>query len=149
MRLLSRLKTAIAYDAGQIHRGSHRVVIAPGVNVLSDQDKAVLDADPHFKLHTDNGHLAQLPDEAPAPAPVAADDEDDEVNAADPRARQPGESKKAHEARLKALDAQAAAPVLSPEDQAMIDAYKALTTDEAREGYKAMLDERQLAILGA
>ena len=148
MRLLSRLKTSVAYDAGQIHKGSHRVVIAPGVNVLSDQDEAVLADDPHFKLHADNGHLVQLPDEAPAPAPVAADDEDDDVNAADPLARQPGESKKAHKARLKA-GADNPPAQLAPEDQAMIDAYKALTTDEAREGYKAMLDERQLAILGA
>lgn len=148
MRVLSKLNTAIAYDANK--PGDHTVVIRPGVNVLSDADKAVLDVDPHFPKHKDLGHMVILPDEAPqaAPAPVAGEDgDDDKINEADPRARQPGESKNAHKARLKALDAAPPPPSLSPEDQSMVDSYVALTTDEAREGYKSMLDDRQRAVL--
>lgn len=146
MRVLSLLNTAIAYDANKPK--DHTVVIRPGHNVLSDKDKEVLDVDPHFPKHVELGHMVIQPDEAPAPAPVAGDEDDDKEDATDPRARQPGESKNAHKARLKLLDATPPAPVaLSGEDQGMVDAYKALTTDEARENFKVMLDNRQREVL--
>jgi hypothetical protein len=132
MRVLSRIKTKVAYDGGAVvgtdlHKATPRVELAPGVNDVSDADAEVLKRDPHFKSHTDNGYMAVLPDEpppAPAPEPVA-----------DPRAKLANESKKAYDARMKSLD-----------EAEFVAAWKAMTDEERAAMAPTMTDEQKALV---
>lgn len=136
-KLRSNLQTSVAYDGGDDAKQAglrHRVTLFPGVNDISDQDKEVLDVDPHFRKHFEGGFIVVLPD-ADQPEDLAdlngghggarpAGAPSDVV--AGPRAKLEGESPAAYKKRMKALDDAADADTARA---ATLDAYFA--ADEA------------------
>lgn len=145
-KLRSNLQTSVAYDGGDAAKQAglkHRVTLFPGVNDISDQDKEVLEVDPHFRKHFEGGYFVEMPD-ADQPEDPAEDDAPPDV-VADPRAKMDGESPAAYKKRLSALDVAMEADTARV---ATLDAYFA--ADEAtRTAMLPTLDDDTKAAIAA
>lgn len=145
MQVKSNLRTDLAYDGGAEAKAAglkHRVVIAPGVNDLSDMDEKVVSVDAFFAKHVAKGFLEVFAASPAQPVPHVIP----EV-AADPRAQRPGESKKAYTARLAQLDATAAADA-DPEMEKFVADFLGMS-DEEQAAMEPMLDEKQKEAVAA
>jgi hypothetical protein len=128
MRVLSRLKTKIAYDANK-PKGP-KVIIAPGVNLLSDEAAEILANDPHWPQHVANGHMVELPPNAPAGTPVVEPvaEVTEDTTPIKPPVSDLSDEDAALIAAYEGLDPSAVAgfvSMLTPEQKAVIEAHDA------------------------
>lgn len=140
MKVISKEHTALAYGEGETV-----VTLQPGENSVTAEQFAVLEADKNWCQHRDAGymqivHETEAAAEEVPPAPVVVD----------PRAKLPGETKKAYDARMKALDdAEAEATATAARKDKFLADLNGLTAEEKAAMIPTLSDEEKAWAEGA